>query len=108
MKPTGGFLCIEEPENNLHPSAQEQLVEFLKREAGAKQVILTTHSPIIVNNTSIKNIIHVTRDVKTTCKRYEESDAFTLHDRLYDHPKILIDMMSETMGIFLSTRKMGS
>ena len=53
---------FEEPETFLHPSAQEQLFEklFDLTEIGY-QVLISSHSPIIVASTKQKDLIHVTR-----------------------------------------------
>lgn len=44
------LLVVEEPEAFLHPSAQRQFMQFLRRSLGGRidSAILTTHSPIIV------------------------------------------------------------
>lgn len=53
---------FEEPETFLHPSAQEQLFEklFELNETGY-QVLISSHSPIIVASTNPKDLIHVRR-----------------------------------------------
>jgi predicted ATPase len=54
------LLCIEEPENYLHPRLLEILVELLNQrqaEPGCPQVILTTHSPLLVDKLSIDELI---------------------------------------------------
>lgn len=58
---------FEEPETFLHPTAQEQLFEKLEGlcEAG-HQVLLTSHSPIIVARTKSPSLIHVKKDSGTT------------------------------------------
>lgn len=42
------FLAVEEPENALHPWILRQFVD-LCREHEAKQVLLTTHSPVVID-----------------------------------------------------------
>jgi len=44
--PLVGF---EEPENNIHPRALELLVDILKNASGKRQVIISTHSPYLLN-----------------------------------------------------------
>jgi predicted ATPase len=44
-----GMTVIEEPENSLHPWAIRQFVEACRTASKTKQIILTTHSPILVN-----------------------------------------------------------
>lgn len=54
---------FEEPETFLHPKAQEQLFETIYglSEAGY-QVVLCTHSPILVANAPQASLVHVVRD----------------------------------------------
>lgn len=50
--PRSSLLAIEEPENSLHPWAQRVLVSACRQVAQAtkpKQVILTTHSPVLID-----------------------------------------------------------
>jgi len=57
----GSLLCVEEPENHLHPRLLEELVELLKQvqseRAPAPQVIFTTHSPHLVDRVSLDELI---------------------------------------------------
>lgn len=56
------IFAFEEPETFLHPSAQENLFKKLMSLADNKyQVLISTHSPIIVGNTPISNISLVTK-----------------------------------------------
>lgn len=50
-------LSIEEPENGLHPKALKTLISFLKQESDDVQILLTTHSPFVLNNISPKDVI---------------------------------------------------
>ena len=56
-KDTSNFILgIEEPENYLHPEAQRALINQIKK----NQVVISTHSPIILNELSpneFKNIL---------------------------------------------------
>jgi putative ATP-dependent endonuclease of OLD family len=53
---------FEEPETFLHPSAQEQLFLRLKMVSeGNAQVLVTTHSPVIVAHSDKDKLIHVTK-----------------------------------------------
>ena len=46
--PRTGFVLIEEPENAVHPWIVRNFVEAC-RSAGGKQIVLTTHSPALIN-----------------------------------------------------------
>lgn len=53
---------FEEPETFLHPSAQEQLFLRLKMVSeGNAQVLVTTHSPVIVAHADKDKLVHVTK-----------------------------------------------
>jgi predicted ATPase len=74
---TGGMYCVEEIENYLHPSLIETLLEILRQsqqeweeKKQASQIIMTTHSPIVVDKMNLDEIIFVEkRDGATLCSR---------------------------------------
>jgi predicted ATPase len=43
------LICIEEPENYLHPGIMEHLAESIQRASESTQIIVTTHSPFLLN-----------------------------------------------------------
>ncbi len=43
------ILLVEEPENSLHPDSLKALLEFLAERSRENQVIIATHSPLVVN-----------------------------------------------------------
>ncbi|TND08771.1 MAG: ATPase [Bacteroidetes bacterium] len=49
FKPEGILIFIEEPELGLHPHQLHKLMEFLKEQSESKQIILTTHSPQVLD-----------------------------------------------------------
>lgn len=58
----GSFIfAMEEPENSLHPKAQRQLATVLQQIGKDSQVIVTTHSPVLVERSSFENNIILTR-----------------------------------------------
>lgn len=65
---TPGILLIEEPENGLHPRRIGELMTLLRKmttgEVGnrARQIILTTHSPLLLNYAQPEEVRIVLRD----------------------------------------------
>ncbi len=49
------LIAIEEPEATIHPAALDVLVDILKDGTHRAQILLTTHSPDILDNKSIKD-----------------------------------------------------
>ncbi len=45
----GGIIIIDEPELGLHPSAKQELLRLLLKEAKNKQIFIATHDPTFVN-----------------------------------------------------------
>ncbi len=63
--------CIEEPESHLHPRLLETLVEVLNQRQGelgprAPQIIVTTHSPLLVDRLDIGDLVVVEKAVGAT------------------------------------------
>jgi AAA15 family ATPase/GTPase len=51
-----GFIYgIEEPENHLHPEYLKKFFKFFKEISKERQLILTTHTPLLVDKTNIEN-----------------------------------------------------
>ena len=76
----GSLYCIEDLENYLHPTLIETLLQVLRqsqegweRTLGAPQVIMTTHSPLVVDKMKLDEIIFVEkREGETICSRPSE------------------------------------
>lgn len=47
--PVSRIILLEEPELGVHPHQLHQLMAFLKEESTRKQIIITTHSPQVLN-----------------------------------------------------------
>jgi len=72
------LICFEEPENFIHPRLVELLVEILKR--SDKQIILSTHSPYLVDWVEPEDVIIVEKkDQETVAKRIKEADKLKGH-----------------------------
>jgi predicted ATPase len=69
------LFCVEEPENHLHPRLLEILMELLKQRQNeivdkAAQVIITTHSPYLVDMLDISDLLAVEKEKgETRCYR---------------------------------------
>lgn len=50
-------ICIEEPENCLHPKALKTLIAYLKQKTTDFQILLTTHSPFLINQVSPEDVV---------------------------------------------------
>lgn len=68
------MLTMEEPEAHLHPHAQRQLFEQISHFEGQK--VISTHSPSIIAQCGLTDVIYFSkRDGKTTTIRYKSDDA---------------------------------
>jgi predicted ATPase len=73
----GTLYCIEDLENYLHPTLIETLVEVLRQsqeewdgKRDAPQIVMTTHSPLVVDKMKLDEIVFVEkREGATTCRR---------------------------------------
>jgi len=59
------LFLVEEPENGLHPARIAEITRILREIAKTGQVVIATHSPLVVNELTGDEISVVTRDVKT-------------------------------------------
>jgi len=96
---TGGLYCVEDLENYLHPALIETLLEVLRqsqeeweRKHQAAQIVMTTHSPVVVDKTKLDEIIFVEKkDGATVCSR--PSDRAHLRKLLEDEEIGLGDLV---------------
>ena len=95
----GSLYCIEDIENYLHPTLIETLLEVLRQtqdgwglKDDAPQIILTTHSPLVVDKMKLDEIVFVEkRDGATVCSR--PSDRPHLRKLLQDEEIGLGDLV---------------
>jgi len=58
----GKFVCIDEPEVGLHPDMISEIMEAMEEISDKTQFVITTHSELILNQTTIDNVIVCEKD----------------------------------------------
>ncbi|RYZ17579.1 MAG: hypothetical protein EOO70_01525 [Myxococcaceae bacterium] len=92
----GQLLCIEEPEQSIHPKRLRELVDLLKdlvRERGC-QFIIATHSTVLLN---------AFRDETETILLFRRSETGTRVKRLSDVPELVEALQQTPPGDLLET-----
>jgi predicted ATPase len=79
------LLLVEEPENGLHPARIADVVRILRKVSELTQVLIATHSPLVVNELKGDEVTIVTRDAKdgTKTKRMSETPDFVERSKVY-------------------------
>ena len=83
---------IEEPETALHPAASGVLLDGLRDAAHKRQVIITSHSPDLLDNKDldVDSILAVeAQDGNTIIARVDEASRSVVHDRLFTIGELL-------------------
>jgi energy-coupling factor transporter ATP-binding protein EcfA2 len=80
-----GMLLIEEPENGLHPSRIAEVVRILREVSKRTQVIMATHSPLIINELRPEEVTIVTRkpETGTICTPMTATKNFAERSKVY-------------------------
>jgi predicted ATPase len=84
LDPTS-LLLVEEPENGLHPARIAEVMRVLRAISERTQVILATHSPLIINEMRPDEVTVVTRSVEkgTRATLLEDTADFEERSRVY-------------------------
>jgi predicted ATPase len=91
-RPTARLIGIEEPETALHPAAAGLLLDCLREGARERQVLITTHSPDLLDSDVITadQLLAVSAvDGKTTIGRVDAASRQALRDSLYRAGELL-------------------
>jgi predicted ATPase len=78
------LLLVEEPENGLHPSRIRDVMTILRKISETTQVILATHSPLVINEMRPDEVTVVTRDDRGThCIPIHRTKGFDERIKVY-------------------------
>jgi predicted ATPase len=79
------ILLIEEPENGLHPSRISEVMKVLRAVSSRMQVILATHSPLVINELQPEEVTLLTRDARTGTRatRMDRTTHFQQRQQVY-------------------------
>lgn len=70
------LMCFEEPENYIHPGLSELMVDLLKSASHRTQVLVSTHSPYIVDHLEPEDLFIVEKEEgRTKVKRAEDEEG---------------------------------
>ena len=92
---------IEEPESTIHPAAAGVLLDALREAAGQTQIIITSHSPDLLDDKELnpESILAVdARDGNTAIAPIDEAGRSAVRDRLYTIGELLrIDQLQPNL-----------
>ena len=79
------MLLIEEPENGLHPARIKEVMRVLREVSQRTQIILATHSPLVINELQPEEATIVTRTAErgTICTPMTETKHFQTRKEIY-------------------------
>ena len=79
------LLLIEEPENGLHPSRIREVMKILRKISEKTQVVLATHSPLVINELQPEEVTIVTRTPErgTICTPIAKTKDFAERAGIY-------------------------
>jgi ABC-type multidrug transport system ATPase subunit len=92
----GGLIFLEEPELGIHPDQLHKLMDFLIEQSKEKQIIITTHSPEVLNAIhpdELDRIIVTRYDAEkgTVMKKLSPEQAKEMGDRIKEGDMFLSD-----------------
>jgi predicted ATPase len=75
------LLLVEEPENGLHPARIREVVAMLREFSKTSQVVMATHSPLVINELQGDEVSVVTRDRQTGTQVRRLSQGYNYAER---------------------------
>ncbi len=94
---TSGVWLVEEPENGIHPKAIETVIQSLTSIYDG-QVLIATHSPIVINNLEQNQILCFAKDIEGATDVVSGEDHPRLRDWKKGQPELGILMASGILG----------
>lgn len=79
------IILIEEPENGLHPARIKEVMKVLREVSQRTQIILATHSPLVINELLPDEVTIVTRSAEqgTICTPMKDTTHFETRSKIY-------------------------
>lgn len=79
------LILVEEPENGLHPSRIAEVMKVLRTVSANTQVILATHSPLVINEMHPEEVTILTRTAAegTRATRIDRTSHFQSREKVY-------------------------
>jgi predicted ATPase len=80
-----GLFLVEEPENGLHPSRIAEIMKVLREMSKTHQIVIATHSPLVINELEPHEVSVVTRDATlgTQVKLIKDTPDFEARHEVY-------------------------
>jgi energy-coupling factor transporter ATP-binding protein EcfA2 len=75
------ILLIEEPENGLHPARIAEVMRVLRELSKTTQIILATHSPLVINELEAHEVSVITRNPETGTRAKLIKDTANFEER---------------------------
>lgn len=75
------LLLIEEPENGLHPARIKEVMDILREVSKTTQVVLATHSPLVINELQGHEVTVLTRTAEAGTQARLLKDTFNYEER---------------------------
>ena len=99
-QPETNLIGIEEPENYVHPTALESLVQCFQKERPHVQFLLTTHSSLLLD------LLNEPEAVRTVQRHEQNGTSVTMHQNP-KHVRKALDATGFGLGEFYETKGFG-